>query len=74
MAKSEIQKLLDTFTGESGYGDPEARQNAEMRLQALLAMEQQRTSSRLNWITFFLVIVGILQVFILWYFRSGTNS
>jgi len=65
MAKNEIQSLLDTFADGSGYGDPEARRNAELRLQTLLAKEQQRTASRLNWLTFFLVVVGILQVVIL---------
>ena len=65
MAKNEIQKLLDTFTDGSGYGDPEARRNAEVRLSALLAKEQQRITSRLNWLTLFLVIVGILQVTVL---------
>ncbi|MBF0483215.1 MAG: hypothetical protein HQL25_00770 [Candidatus Omnitrophica bacterium] len=66
MAKSEIQSLLDGLTDEgNGYGDPEARRNAELRLQILIAKEQQKTSSTLNWLTFFLVVVGILQVVIL---------
>jgi hypothetical protein len=65
MAKNEIQDLLDTFADGSGYGDPEARRNAEFRLQTLIAREQQRTASKLNWLTFFLVVVGILQVVIL---------
>lgn len=65
MAKSEIQDLLDTFADGSGYGDPEARRNAELKLQVLLAKDQQRISSRLNWLTFFLVVAGILQVVIL---------
>lgn len=65
MAKSEIQKLLDTFADGSGYGDPEARRNAEIKLSVLLAKEQQRIGSRLNWLTFFLILVGILQVSVL---------
>jgi hypothetical protein len=65
MAKNEIQDLLNTFADGNGYGDPEARRNAELRLQTFLAREQQRTASKLNWLTFFLVIVGILQVVIL---------
>lgn len=65
MPKNEIQNLLDTFVDGSGYGDPEARRNAELRLQAFLAKEQQRINSRLNWLTFFLVVVGILQVVVL---------
>ena len=65
MAKNEIQKLLDTFANGCGYGDPEARRNAELRLSTLLAKEQQRIASRLSWLTFFLVVVGILQVAVL---------
>jgi len=65
MVKNEIQKLLDTFADGSGYGDPQARRNAELRLSTLLAKEQQRTAYRLNWLTFFLVVVGILQVIVL---------
>jgi hypothetical protein len=65
MAKKEIQELLDTFSDGSGYGDPEARRNAEQRLQVLLAREQQKTASRLNWLTFFLVVVGLLNVAVL---------
>jgi len=65
MAKNEIQNLLDTFADGNGYGDPDARRNAELRLQTLLAREQQQIASRLNLLTFFLVVVGILQVVVL---------
>jgi len=65
MASDEIQKLLDTFSDGSGFGDPDARRNAEVRLQILLAREQQRTASKLNWLTFLLVVVGVLQALIL---------
>jgi hypothetical protein len=65
MAKNEIQNLLDTFADGSGFGDPDARRNAEVRLQLLLAREQQRTASKLNWLTFLLVVVGVLQALIL---------
>ncbi len=65
MAKNEIQELLDTFGDGCGYGDPEARKNAEQRLQVLLAREQQKTASRLNWLTFVLAVVGVLNVAVL---------
>lgn len=65
MPQSELDKLLDTFAEGSGYGDPNARRNAELRLQVLLAKEQQRSSTRLNWITLALVGVGLLQVVVL---------
>jgi hypothetical protein len=67
MSKNEIQGLLDMFSDESGFGDPDARRNAEQRLQVLLAKEQQKISTRLNWLTFFLVIVGLLNVAVLAY-------
>ncbi|MCI0557296.1 MAG: hypothetical protein MN733_02285 [Nitrososphaera sp.] len=47
--------------------DPDARRNTEQRLQALLVKEQQRTAERLNWLTFALVVVGILNVVVLAY-------
>lgn len=65
MAKNEIQDLLDMFANGSGYGDPDARRNAEQRLQVLLARGQQKTASRLNWLTFLLVVVGFLNVAVL---------
>ncbi len=65
MARNEIQELLDMFADGSGFGDPDARRNAEQRLQMLLAKEQQKTAARLNWLTFFLVVVGLLNVAVL---------
>ena len=63
--RSELQELLDMFEVGSGFGDPEARRNAEQRLQVLLAKEQQRTGNRLNLLTFLLVAVGLLNVAVL---------
>ena len=37
MAQNEIQELLDQFREGNGFGDPDARLNAEHRLQVLLA-------------------------------------
>jgi hypothetical protein len=65
MAKNEIQELLDMFQDGSGFGDPEARRNAEQRLQILLAQGQQKTANKLNWLTFLLVVVGLLNVAVL---------
>jgi hypothetical protein len=65
MARNEIQELLKMFALGSGFGDPDARRNAEQRLQVLLAQEQQKTSARLNWLTFLLVVVGLLNVAVL---------
>jgi len=65
MARNEIQELLTMFADESGFGDPDARRNAEIRLQVLLAKEQQKTAMRLNWLTFFLVVVGLLNAVVL---------
>ncbi len=65
MARNEIQELLEMFADGAGFGDPDARRNAEQRLQVLLAQEQQKTATRLNLLTFFLVIVGLLSVVVL---------
>lgn len=65
MAQNEIQELLDMFADGSGFGDPDARRNTELRLQVLLAKEQQKTAAKLNWLTFFLVVVGLLNVAVL---------
>jgi hypothetical protein len=65
MAQDEMKELLEMFKDGAGFGDPEARRNAEQRLQVLLAKGQQRAANRLNWLTFFLVIVGLLNVAVL---------
>jgi hypothetical protein len=63
--RRELRELLDMFQVGSGFGDPDARRNAEQRLQVLLAKEQQRTGNRLNLLTFLLVVVGLLNVAVL---------
>jgi hypothetical protein len=65
MAKDEMQELLDMFKDGSGFGDPDARRNAEQRLRVLLAQGQQKAANRLNWFTFLLVVVGLLNVTVL---------
>jgi hypothetical protein len=65
MSKDEIHKLLKTFEVGSGYGDPEERRNAELKLNALIAGEIIKTSTKLNWLTFCLVVVGLLNVAVL---------
>lgn len=61
MAQNDLQKLLDMFADGNGFGDPDARRNAEQRLQVHLAREQQKTTARLNLLTFGLVVVGFLN-------------
>ena len=65
MAKKDIQELLDRVADGSGYGDPDARLNDDRKLQVLLAQEQSKIGTRLNWLTFFLVVVGLLNVAVL---------
>ncbi len=65
MAKGELQDVLEMFAEGSGFGDPEERRNAELRLQAALAEQQRKTAARLNLLTSLLVVVGFLQVVIL---------
>lgn len=65
MAQDTLSELLSMFEVGSGFGDPEARRNAELRLQAALAKQQQQTAHRLNLITGCQVAVGLLQVIVL---------
>jgi hypothetical protein len=48
MARNELQEMLSIFSEGSGFGDPDARLNAEQRLQVLVAMEQQKIAKRLT--------------------------
>jgi hypothetical protein len=60
MDKKEIQSLLDMFADGSGYGDPEARRNAELRLQILLARQQDRTARYAAWVGVAGTIIGVI--------------
>jgi len=57
--------MMAMFADGSGFGGPEARRNAELRLQALLAQQQSKTAARLNLLTFLIVVVGLLNAVIL---------
>lgn len=63
--RETLEDLLDSFGDGSGFGDPDARRNAELRLQVHLAKEQQRIAARLNHLTLLLVVVGILNTAVL---------
>lgn len=63
--RDELQKMVAMFANGSGFGDPEARRNAELRLQLLLAQQQDNTATRLNLLTFLLVVVGLLNLVVL---------
>ena len=65
MENKEIKELLERVAGGSGYGDPDARLNDDRKLQVCLAREQSKIGTRLNWLTFFLVLVGLLNVVML---------
>ena len=65
MPKDELNSMLELFSDGNGFGDPDARRNAELRLQVLLAREHSHTASRLNLLTFFLVVVGLLNAAVL---------
>ena len=62
MVNKEIQELLERSADGSGYGDPDARLNDDRKLQVCLAREQSKIGIKLNWLTFFLVLVGLLNV------------
>ena len=65
MTRGEVQAILEEFAPGNGFGDPDERRNAELRLQATLAEQQRKTADRLNLLTLLLVVVGCLQVVIL---------
>lgn len=65
MANKEIQELLDRVADGSGYGDPDARLKDDRKLQVYLVREQSKIGTRLNWLTFCLVLVGLLNVVML---------
>lgn len=65
MSQDDMSEVLDMFQDGNGFGDPEARRNAEIRLQVCLARQQQRAARQLNLITICLVVVGLLQVVVL---------
>jgi hypothetical protein len=65
MVQAELQETLTMFADGNGFGDPEARRNAELRLQVAMAQQQTKTAARLNHLTLLLVVVGLLQAVIL---------
>jgi hypothetical protein len=65
VVKDELQDALGMFADGSGFGDPDARRNAEIQLQVALARQQGKTAARLNLLTLLLVVVGLLQVTVL---------
>jgi hypothetical protein len=64
VAKGELQDLLEMFAPGTGFGDPEERRNAELRLQVALAEQQRKTNVRLNLLTALGVIIALLQAVI----------
>ncbi len=65
IVKVELANITEMFADGSGFGDPEARRNAEIRLEVALSQQQGKTAARLNFLTGLLVIVGLLQLVIL---------
>ncbi|MFH2045532.1 MAG: hypothetical protein ABIK92_10350 [Pseudomonadota bacterium] len=53
------------FAEDSGFGDPEARQNAELRIYLFLSQQQSKNSSQLNLLMLLLVVVGLLNAVVL---------
>ena len=65
MGKKKLDEIIAMFSDASGFGDPEARRNAELHLQLLLAQQQSKPANRLNLLTFLLVVVGLLNAAVL---------
>ena len=57
-----IEKLKAMFADGTGFGDPDARHNAELQLQTLLAERQDRTARQMNILTVVLVLVAIIEI------------
>jgi hypothetical protein len=64
MKEENLEDLLKWFSDDCG-GDPEAKRNAEIKLQVILAQQQCKTSAKLNLLTFCLVIAGLLNALVL---------
>lgn len=62
VVKSELEAAMEPFGEGNGFGDPDARRNAELRLQVALANQHAKTADRLNLLTLLLVVVGVVQV------------
>lgn len=58
MSKKDIEDLKSMFIDGSGFGDPDARRDAELRLQTLLIERQDRTAKQLNRLTLLLVLAA----------------
>lgn len=70
---TDEKDFLDNFLNDGyGYGDPEARLNDDRKITLLLAKQQSKlqeqqlkTQKYLNCLTLLLVIVGILNIVVL---------
>ncbi|MGE4413884.1 MAG: hypothetical protein AB7D08_01000 [Bacteroidales bacterium] len=60
--EEELEKIENLFSECSGFGDPDARRNAELRLQTIQSKLQLKTSKQLNLITLILAIVSFINV------------
>ena len=61
MSKNEIEDLKAMFSDGNGFGDPDARRNAELRLQTLLVERQDRMARQMNILTAVLAVVAIAE-------------
>jgi len=67
MRNETLKELMQMFQDGSGFGDPEARRNAELRLQVLLAEGQRKTQVRLGILMFLVSLFNVLILaFQLW--------
>jgi len=65
MNKEDKQILEKMFADGNGYGDPEARLNDDRKFNYIIAKQQQKIQRNLNWLTFFMVLIGVINIFIL---------
>lgn len=62
--KKQIEEVEDLFSEGNGFGDPDARRNAELKLQTLLSKQQLKTATQLNWVTWIMGIAAVIDVII----------
>jgi hypothetical protein len=61
MSKNEMENLKAMFADDSGFGDPEARRNAELRLQTMIAERQDKMARQMNILTAVLVMIALFE-------------
>ncbi|NOT38223.1 MAG: hypothetical protein HOP11_12695 [Saprospiraceae bacterium] len=63
--KHEIEQIEQLFKEGNGFGDPDARRDAELKLQTLISKQQLRTAYQLNIISWIMAIATVFNVILI---------